>query len=292
MENNAFHSLLQLRSSSFNTEHIEQYALCFKLHAGIFEAVAFHITDKVLVYYERFSLSKTLPLQEVLQQLITQHPFLGAGYWKEIALLEPESPFIQVPSEFFRADQAAEVLQLHSNFKSETTRTTFVHHTSFSLVNVSGANNDVTSILAGLYPLRELQCAHVSDAILHGLQLLPEKLDYRYLHLFVNRNTLIVAFFRTGNLHLLNSYQFDTPEDFIYYVLFIITELGLDKDDTELLLWGDIGASFAGRLSILQRYFPQVNFGSRPKGLQYHYQFDELESYAAFDLFGSYYLFA
>ncbi|WP_250630421.1 DUF3822 family protein [Rhodoflexus caldus] len=292
MENNAFHSLLQLRSSAFNTEHIDQYALCFKLHAGIFEAVAFHIADKILVYYERFSLSKNFPLSETLPQLITQHPFLGAGYWKEIALLEAEYPFVQVPAEFFRADQATEILQLHSNFKPEQMRAAFVHHTAFNLVNVFGCNIEPLTILAELYPLRELQYAHVSDAILHGLHSIPEKLDYRYLHLLVNRNTLIAAFFRAGNLHLLNAYQFDTPEDFIYYVFFITTQLGLDKDETELLLWGDIGASFAGRLSILQRYFPHVSFGSRPKGLQYHYQFDDLENHAAFDLLSAYYLFA
>ena len=291
MENNAFHSLLQLRSASFNTEHIDQYALCFKLHATIFEAVAFHVSDKILVYYERFSLSKILSLQEIVQQLIMQHPFLGKGYWKEIVLLEVEYPFVQVPAEFFRADQATEILQLHSYFKSEQMRVVFVHHAAFNLVNVSVCNTELASTLARLYPLRELRCAHVSDAILQGLHSLTEKLDYRYLHLFVNRNTLIVAFFRTGNLHLLNSYQFDTPEDFLYYVLWVITELGLDKDDTELLIWGDIGASFAGRLSILQSYFPQINFGTRPKGLQYHYQFDDLDSHTAFDLLSAYYLF-
>jgi hypothetical protein len=292
LENNAFYSLLQLRSSSFNTEHIDQYALCFKLQAGIFESVAFHVADKMLVYYERFSLSKTLTLQETLQQLITQHSFLGAGYWKEIALLEAEYPFVQIPAEFFRADLATDILQLHSSFKAEQMQATFVHHTPFNLVNVSAYNAEFAAILAGLYPLRELQYMHVSDAILRGLHSIPEKLDYRYLHLFVNRNTLTVAFFRTGNLHLLNSYQFDTPEDFIYYILFIITELGLDKDDTELFVWGDIGASFAGRLSILQCYFPHVNFGVRPKGLQYHYQFDDLDSHTAFDLLGAYYLFS
>lgn len=291
MENNAFHSLLQLRSWSFNTEHIDRYALCLKVQSNIAEAVAFHAADKILVYYERFGLSKAVPQQEVWQQLITQHSFLSAGYWKEIALLEAELPYVQVPDDFFRPDLAPELMRLHTRLNLAQCNIAFTRHAALNLVNVFACDKEISNILAELYPKQTLQHRHVGDAILCGLQSMPEKLDYRYLHLFVHRNILTVAFFRTGNLHLLNSYRFDTPEDFLYYVLFAVTELGLEKDQTELLLWGDIGASFAGRLSVLQEYFPLVNFGSRPKGIQYHYQFDELEDHAAFDLLAACYFF-
>ncbi|WP_448519489.1 DUF3822 family protein [Rhodoflexus sp.] len=290
MDHNAFYSLLQLRSSSFSTEHIGYYALCFKLHGRILEAVAFDTASKIVVYYERFSLSKVVSLQETLQQLITHHNFLGAGYWKEVMLLEAELPYVQIPAEFFRSDLALELLQLHAP-PSAVEQLSFTHHTQLNIVNIAGCNTQISTIIAGLYPLRQLKNAHVSDAIIKGLLSLPEKLDYRNLHLFVNSNLLTIAFFRVGNLHLLNTYQFDTPEDFIYYVLFAVSELNLDKETTELLLWGDIGASFAERLSILERYFPLVTFGSRPKGLQYQYQFDELDSHVAFDLLSAYYLF-
>ncbi|MCS7018565.1 MAG: DUF3822 family protein [Cytophagales bacterium] len=291
MEKNAFHSLLQLRSAAFNTEHIGQYALCFKLHGSIIEAVAFHVGDKMLVYYERFGFSKFLPIQEVWQQLVAEHAFLGAGYWQQIAILEPELGYVQVPIELFSTDLPHDLLNLHLSLNTEKAAISFWQHPAFNLVNVFAFNKEIASLVAGLYPLSTLRHAHVSDAILLGLHSMPEKLDYRYLHLFVNRNHLTIAFFRTGNLHLLNSYQFDTPEDLLYYVLFALTELGLEKDRTELLLWGDVGATFAGRLSILQQYFPLLSFGGRPKGIQYHYQFDELDNHVAFDLLAAYYLF-
>lgn len=282
--------MLQLRSSSFNTEHIDQYALCLKLHGGILEATAFNVAEKIMVYYERFSLSKVLPTKDTLEQLITHHAFLGAGYWKEIILLEPEMPYVQVPAELFEASQATELLQLHTNLPANQITPVVVPHPSLGLVNVSAGNAELFAIFKERYPFKEIRQAHVSDAILRGLVSLPEKLDYRYLHVFVNRNALTIAFFRTGNLHLINTYQFDTPEDLLYYVLFALTELGLEKNDTELTIWGDIGASFAGRLSILQSYFPTIAFGTRPKGIQYHYQFDELDNHAAFDLISAYYL--
>ncbi|MCS6969041.1 MAG: DUF3822 family protein [Cytophagales bacterium] len=290
MEINAFHSLLQLYSPSFSTERINQYALCLKPCYQTLEAIAFDLKKEAAVYYERFSLSKNFSFQEGLPQVAKHHAFLGSSGWKTVVLMESLLPCVQVPADAFEFSLASELLKLHISNHFEPIQPAYTLHASLKLINVfacSGVNLQLLQTFYSGIPLRQV---HMSDAILAGLLSMPERLDYRYLHLFVHHHQVTIAFFRAGRLYLLNTFTFDTPEDLLYYVLFAVFELGLDKKDTELLVWGDIGASFSGRLSILQEYFPLVSFGTRPKGIRFDYQFGELEEHAGFEMFSTYHL--
>lgn len=46
--------------------------------------------------------------------------------------------------------------------------------------------------------------------------------------------------FKEGELQLCNSYDYFAPEDLVYYVLFIVEQLGLDPEEFELKITGDL----------------------------------------------------
>jgi len=67
---------------------------------------------------------------------------------------------------------------------------------------------------------------------------------------------------KNGELNLFNSFQFDTKEDFIYYILFTIEQLQLNTETIDFILLGDIGLDDE-LYSILYEYIRNISFGSR-----------------------------
>jgi len=67
---------------------------------------------------------------------------------------------------------------------------------------------------------------------------------------------------KNGELNIFNSFEFDTKEDFIYYILFTIEQLQLDTETIDLILLGDIGLDDE-LYSILYQYIRNISFGSR-----------------------------
>jgi len=67
---------------------------------------------------------------------------------------------------------------------------------------------------------------------------------------------------KNGELNLFNSFQFDTKEDFIYYILFTIEQLQLNTETIDFILLGDIGLDDE-LYSILYQYIRNISFGSR-----------------------------
>lgn len=56
----------------------------------------------------------------------------------------------------------------------------------------------------------------------------------------IEHNTMQLLVFKNVQLNLHNYFEFSTAEDFIYYLLFTIEQLGLDPDTLHLQLSGDI----------------------------------------------------
>jgi len=67
---------------------------------------------------------------------------------------------------------------------------------------------------------------------------------------------------KNGALNLFNSFEFETKEDFIYYILFTFEQLQLDTETIDLILLGDIGLDDE-LYSILYQYIRNISFGSR-----------------------------
>jgi len=67
---------------------------------------------------------------------------------------------------------------------------------------------------------------------------------------------------KNGKLNLFNSFEYNSKEDFIYYILFSIEQLQLNTETIDLILLGDIGLDDE-LYSIIYQYIRNISFGSR-----------------------------
>src|SRR3972149_8292577 len=89
------------------------------------------------------------------------------------------------------------------------------------------------------------------------------------------------------NLLFSNAFQYKTPEDIAYYILFVYEQLHLNPETIELVLSGEIEKT-AKEHSLLYTYIRNVKFAALPDSLKYSYKFDEIPSHKFFSLFTQY----
>lgn len=88
-----------------------------------------------------------------------------------------------------------------------------------------------------------------------------------------------------GELKLYNSFDFQTKEDFIYYVLFTFEQLELNPEEVNITLLGDISEE-DDLYNILYKYVRHVKFGKRFD--KYNYSTKPKSSYSDFSLIHSF----
>lgn len=78
----------------------------------------------------------------------------------------------------------------------------------------------------------------------------------------VSTNSFELVYLKYGKLNLHNSFDYNSSEDFIYYVLFTIEQLELSTETVDFIFLGDVGLEDA-IYSVAYQYIRNVSFGSR-----------------------------
>ena len=79
-----------------------------------------------------------------------------------------------------------------------------------------------------------------STTVLLKTILESEKYSLPKMYLHFQKNSFDCIVLKNGELQLCNSYTYKTPEDFIYYTLFCMEQLGLNPENLPVILCGEI----------------------------------------------------
>ncbi len=97
------------------------------------------------------------------------------------------------------------------------------------------------------------------------------------------RDWFEMAYFARSSLVFYNTFHYQSPEDFIYFVLFVFEQLNLNPEITPVWLVGDIEEG-SPLHSILTRYIRKVSFPTRPDHLTWTYEFNEVPGHVFYSL--------
>lgn len=116
--------------------------------------------------------------------------------------------------------------------------------------------------------------------------LLKENRFYNDTRIFANiqqsRVELIVL--EKGKLLLFNYFDFQTPEDFIFYILFTCQQLDLNPEILNFYFLGEIEKK-SPLFDITYKYIRNVYFGRRPNTYSYSYKFAFFPSHFYYNMF-------
>jgi hypothetical protein len=91
----------------------------------------------------------------------------------------------------------------------------------------------------------------------------------------VRKHTMDVVVCKGNELLFCNSFEHQTGEDFIYYLLYVMEQLELNPDVHQVIVFGEIERNSSAWL-IAQKYIRYLMLGEKPENLEYAYGFDQL----------------
>lgn len=203
---------------------------------------------------------KTTPLK-MLDMLVTVFKTEAAldSAFDNITVIHVNELATLVPKALFNEENLADYLK----FNSKILKSDFVAYDEITVnesINVYipyvNANNFIYEKF-GTFSYK-----HVSTILIE--QILTAEKHSKTPRVYININPAyfeIVAI-ENGQLKLYNSFEFETKEDFIYYVLFTLEQLHFNPETIETILLGTVSKD-DNIYSIIYKYIRHVVFGKR-----------------------------
>ncbi|MDX5348376.1 MAG: DUF3822 family protein [Hymenobacteraceae bacterium] len=277
----------KLTDESFDVVHISDYNLYLSVSNRYLRVgVADIKRNKFLVLedYELGPLYSSLQVVEQLRLIVKDHPFLQYHDWNQIRFCIKNQEFTLIPDTLYDAAAQADYLRLHCELDEYHDHVYTYHHAGIGAVNIFAINIYLTDWLAELYQTRPIKLLHQTSALIEGVLHLAGRAEQKQLFLHVEQNYLSILVVRNGQLEFCNIFHFISPEDFIYYIIFVMQELKLNPEQDPLVVWGDLTHD-SELFTILRKYVRFVKLGQKPNDISYSYKFDDLFGHRYFDLY-------
>jgi hypothetical protein len=279
----------RINDDALDINNLSQYSLFLSIEDKNLRVAVVDANEKKCMVLEDYRFSGVVSRHDTIQQLNTVlegHLVLRAGYWGQVALVARNGGFSYVPDEYFDETQKSSYLYFNPNSLENMDLYNY-RHTQNGLCSVFQVEQEFVDWAKKAYPNKEVKVLHQADVFLATA--LKEVNPSYETNIFIdieNRymNMLIV---QGGRVLLYNRYYYQSPQDFVYFLLFAIDELQINTETCQTLLYGEISKD-SGIFNLLNKYIKNVDFGHRPKEMGFSYKFDEVLDHRYFDLYNAY----
>lgn len=176
--------------------------------------------------------------------------------FNEVAIIYATSLYSLVPSTLFDSSKASEYLK----FNSKILANDFIAFDTLKNHNITTVYIPFININNYLFDrFGDFSYYHASTLLIE--QLLNKEKPYALPKVYINVTNNIFDFIavKKGKLIICNSYEFTTPEDFIYYILFCLEHLKMNPDTVDLYISGSIEKE-EDTYKILYHYIRNITF--------------------------------
>lgn len=235
------------------------------------DGLSFCILDTIsgnILWYKKSGFPKEhnpVKALEEIEAIYNQEKILHRNF-TEVTLLFSNELYSPVPSEYFIEEEASTYLKF--NTKILGTDVVESDRVNPEIVNVYIPYTNITNYIFDRYG--EFEFKHsVSELINAALQLNAPGEITAYLNNYTGYYDLVIV--KDGELLLCNTFNYETPEDFIYYLLFTAEQLELNPAEFKLILLGNISREMA-EYEIAYTYIKNIEMLEPDfKGLQQEY---------------------
>ena len=276
-----------LQDETFDPERLSQYNLYLTVGP---KAIRIGVADTArnkflaLLNYENEAALSPTDLVGQLAGIFDRHPILGRPNWNSIRVAVKNQHFTLLPRTLFEEQEAATYLRLHTALHDTEESVAHYLHPNLEVVNIFGVTTAVEEFLKGRFPHRPVRLLHQTSALIEGALHQTERGGQKQTFLFVERHLLTVLVVRDGGLEFCNIFHYNTPEDFIYFTIFVLQEQKLNPDQDPVTVWGDLSHD-SELFTVLRKYIRQVKLGRKPSEISFSYKFDELFDHRFFDVY-------
>ncbi|MBN4051586.1 DUF3822 family protein [bacterium AH-315-M05] len=277
---------LSILDESFDKKALSYYHLSIQL--GL-EGFSFCILDTKRNKYiglgsSRFSKIHDYPnLCDEIKELIHKNDLLQNKY-KSVSASIVHGKSTLIPTALFEKSNEKNYLLFNHSLENDEDIATDKLNNLDSL-NLYALPHCVESTLKERFPAVKIY--HHSSSLIEGLLIQYKNQNDKKLIIHFRSGSFDVVALDGKDLTLYNSFNYQTKEDFVYYILFVCEQLKLNPENLKLVLLGEIEKR-SDHYSLLYKYIRNISFGERSGSFEYSYLFDEMPKHFYYNLFNQF----
>ncbi len=276
-------AFISLKDEALVNESAAQYSLAVQL--GV-DFVTFCILDaekKKFLFLETYSFqgeNNMVMISECIQKIVAINPLLQSEFKNTfISYVNQKSTLIPLPlySEGHKVDYFKINHALEKGMRLHTDKIQILE-----AVNIYAIPDVVENNMSKLFPTAKAN--HFSTTLIESSLVKYRNHTKKVAIVHVQLSTFEIVIVNGKNLNFYNSFTIKTPEDFVYYILFVFEQLKLNTNSIEIVLCGQIIRN-SELYALLFKYVKHIRFDERDNTFQFSYVFEEIPRHFYSNLF-------
>lgn len=241
------------------TKHIEDTSkrkLSIQFSLDGFSFCTSNASDEVAEFssyvFEKSVNSPELILEK-LQEIFKTEKSLQNDF-ESVTVIHQNNLSTLVPNQYFKEDSIASYLK----YSVKTIATDLIVFDDLEFMDTKNVYIPYVNINNFLFQnFGEFEFKHHSSILLE--KLITKSDDSLKFYINISQSTFDIVVTKDSKLLFYNIFDYQTKEDFIYYILFTLEQLELNTEETNVILLGDIEES-SEKYQILYTYIRNIQF--------------------------------
>lgn len=289
-DTSTFKRVNRVKDSKFTIDELDHYSLVMQVGIYDLQFAVVDSQDNQCMALEDYILRGVKTVNErlrLIKQILDNHEFLTAGFWKDVKLVLKTHKFTLVPSNMFVQENAADYLALNSEIKTSFEEVNYYKQISADTVNVFAAETKLCRWIESIYKKKKVHIIHQGSSIIESVLKHADHIQEKGMYCFIDRGLFHILVTENDKILFYNQFSARKREDILKYIMLVFQELKMSPKKHQLFMWGFIKQN-SEEMKMLKKYFQNISFGSRPSFLKFRYQFDDLPDHLYFDVLGGY----
>lgn len=194
------------------------------------------LTNQPLVFQKITfgTFEKNIPMEELFSNVFIKYPELNSSY-DEVVVIHANNLATFVPSALFDEEYLGSYLQFNTKvFETDFYAFDQLEKHEINTVYIPYVNmNNYFIDRFGAFDYK-----HAYTILIEKLLAISKNNEERKMYVHVSDTQFEIVVIHNQKLELINSFEYHTPEDFIYYILFTAEQLQLNPEYFKLELLG------------------------------------------------------
>lgn len=277
---------ISLFDKSYSATKSLNYQLYIEVSNNALKYTVLDMQTNTFIGFEEYrftSIYSDYALVNPLKEIISSNVLFKNEFKKiQVAFINNRSTLI--PNAIFKADKLKSFHQFNFSIQEEDI------FFSDQLINLSAYNvYSIPDYIAAIFNnLKNVQYKHFSSALIEAA-LIETKSNKALsaINVHILPSSFQVTVIKNQKLELYNSFNYQSSEDFIYYLLFVLDQLNINNEEATLTLTGEVEKNSV-IYTMLYKYIKTLNFGARPENLKFSYIFEETPKHFNYSLFNQF----
>ncbi len=282
MENTLKPAICLIGKGALQKESIDVSRLFIEISVNCISYALLNNETQIYKAIESYSFTDTNNYNDIsnrLEYIYTNSEILKNNYLS-VNILFNDYKSTLIPNTLF--DKSNPELYLKFNYNIDNSEEVAYDNLSITdAANIYTINRELNNKIKMLFP--KAKVSHSFSGLIENLlyQFSNNKANKLILH--VQQNFIQIINIRESKLVFFNTFNYNTKEDFIYYLLFAMQQLHLNPETQELLVLGEIEKKTAFA-ELLFKYIKNPVFGERSAIYKFDVVFEDIPPHQYYNL--------